>query len=307
MEKKICGDLFMKKTISILIGFFCLFFSCCTSNNVIEKPSNTFNPSSNSDAGNVNNNSTQKTQENSAQFSETRIENDIVGKIVETGGGHHWTFIKGEPRIIEILEQNNDSLKATSIIINLATCEILQVPGFDVANNYSGKLRLHYEKIAGEWTLFGNVENINFGRNSDGDKRCREYVSKSMPKASPNKPDVSPAMIDAQKFVDLCKIDIANRDLSALQKTLLSKIDKSDPLYANTNGNISIAFADANKYLQIANSIGKDGYFRDLSSNLERHLLKQKYGNSLEGENAKQYEKAVGRLIEMTTQAQGYK
>lgn len=91
-------------------------------------------------------------QTKSSVFTPAKIEKDIVGKT--TSGGSGWIFGEGERRDIKVLDTKTSGPKA-QVIIHMDT------GGF--GKQMSGRLRLHYELIAGRWELLG-VENLSFKR-----------------------------------------------------------------------------------------------------------------------------------------------
>ena len=88
------------------------------------------------------------------------IERHLVGR--NTGEGvTSWTFAPEEPRQIKILDS---SFKGNSGVITIdmyteATSK--KWTGEIIIHRVRGKLRLHYERIAGDWTLV-KIENLSF-------------------------------------------------------------------------------------------------------------------------------------------------
>ncbi len=93
------------------------------------------------------------------KISVEQIGTDIVGK--NTGEGLlSWTFAKNEPREIEILETDYSGDKGT-VVIHMKTEGFILVGFTNKVEGMAGKLRLHYEWVADEWTLV-RVENLDF-------------------------------------------------------------------------------------------------------------------------------------------------
>ena len=90
------------------------------------------------------------------KINEAQIGTDIVGK--DTGEGLlGWRFEKAEPREIAVMQSDYSGDKA-AIVINMKT---ESAPGSFSKSKMAGKLRLHYEWVAGTWTLV-RVENLDF-------------------------------------------------------------------------------------------------------------------------------------------------
>ena len=90
------------------------------------------------------------------KINEAQIGTDLVGK--NTGEGLlGWKFEKDEPREIAVLQRDYSGEKAT-IVIDIKT---ESAPGRFSRQKWAGKLRLHYEWVAGVWTLV-QVENLDF-------------------------------------------------------------------------------------------------------------------------------------------------
>lgn len=85
------------------------------------------------------------------------IEKTIIGKTVGEGFAK-WRFAKREPRTIEIIDTKYDGDTA-QVVVNMRT------NGNSIGNpsRMSGKLRLHFEWIAGEWTML-KVEDLSFAK-----------------------------------------------------------------------------------------------------------------------------------------------
>ena len=85
-----------------------------------------------------------------------KIRTDIVGR--NTGEGIlSWEFSKDHQQEITIIQTEYSGDKAT-VIIDMKTSK---AAGYSSRTQMEGKLRLHYEWVAGDWTLI-RVENLDF-------------------------------------------------------------------------------------------------------------------------------------------------
>jgi hypothetical protein len=97
-------------------------------------------------------------------ISVAKIENDLVGQTlyeVPDGDGRpggNWRFLADEYKRVKVLESSARANRATVVI---------QIVTGDANSRIDGKLRLHYERIAGEWIL-RNIENLTVKRTAGG-------------------------------------------------------------------------------------------------------------------------------------------
>lgn len=167
----------MRNYVLLLTSLCFLSFAGCS-----ESPKNisTFNTNGNS-AGNTNAAPDPAPATGSlSKLTPGSIEAEIIGRKLTSDAvyGGTWEFNAREPREIEILEVNEASGQGT-VYVKIATCDLYSEVG------YGGKVKLRYEKIAGEWNLSG-IENVNFGITQDTNEECKKYfASKRTPLPTP--------------------------------------------------------------------------------------------------------------------------
>lgn len=96
------------------------------------------------------------------KITEQEIATDIVGR--RTGEYPlAWTFAKDEPKEIQLLQSDYSGDKATIVIhMNTETAQTApQIWLKESKEKMAGKLRLHYEWVADQWTLV-RVESLDF-------------------------------------------------------------------------------------------------------------------------------------------------
>lgn len=159
---------------------FILGISSCS-----DSPRNTSTFSANNNTvGNANSSPDQPPATGSlSKLTPSRIEAEIIGRKLVSDAVYSgtWEFNAREPREIEILDFNEANGQGT-VYVRIATCDYINETG------YGGKVKLKYEKIAGEWNLAG-VENVNFGVTQNTNDECKKYfASKRTPTPVPATP-----------------------------------------------------------------------------------------------------------------------
>ena len=88
------------------------------------------------------------------------IERHLIGR--NTGEGvTSWTFAPEEPRQIKILDSSFEGNTGVITIDMYTEATSEKWNGEKIIHRVRGKLRLHYERIAGDWTLV-KIENLSF-------------------------------------------------------------------------------------------------------------------------------------------------
>ena len=91
-----------------------------------------------------------------------KIRRDIAGHdvgdaLTSWGDAFPWKFQPGDSTVIKVVET-----KAKGDLAKVVVDAEVWNTTYDAGHHFWGRMRLHYERIAGEWLLRG-VENLDFG------------------------------------------------------------------------------------------------------------------------------------------------